>query len=68
MAERRGAKIKYIFETRFHADFESHLIDLAKKTDAPIIYVPTSMKNGFEAIKESAALELTKYVCPSTML
>lgn len=31
MAESRGAKIKYVFETHFHADFVSGHIDLAKK-------------------------------------
>lgn len=50
MAERRGAKIKYIFETHFHADFVSGHVDLAKKTGAPIVYGPTSLKTGFEAI------------------
>jgi len=48
MAERRGAKIKYIFETHFHADFVSGHVDLAAKTGAPIIYGPTSMKTGFD--------------------
>lgn len=50
MANERGAKIKYIFETHFHADFVSGHVDLAKKTGAPIIYGPTSMKTGFEAL------------------
>ena len=40
LAEQRGAKIKYIFETHFHADFISGHIDLSKKTGAPIIYGP----------------------------
>jgi len=50
MAEKRGAKIKYIFETHFHADFVSGHVDLAKKTGAPIVYGPTTMKTGFDAI------------------
>lgn len=50
MAEERGAKIKYIFETHFHADFVSGHVDLSKKTGAPIIYGPTSMKTGFDAL------------------
>lgn len=50
MADKRGAKIKYIFETHFHADFVSGHIDLAKKTGAPIIYGPTKMKTGFDCI------------------
>src|SRR5438105_7405593 len=40
MAEKRNTKIKYIFETHFHADFVSGHIDLAKKTGAKIIYGP----------------------------
>lgn len=40
MAAERKAKIKYIFETHFHADFVSGHIDLAKKTGAQIIYGP----------------------------
>lgn len=50
MAEKRGAKIKYIFETHFHADFVSGHVDLSKKTGAPIIYGPTTMKTGFDSI------------------
>ncbi len=49
MAHARGAKIKYIFETHFHADFVSGHVDLAKKTGAPIIFGPTQMHTGFEA-------------------
>lgn len=49
MAEADGAKIKYIFETHFHADFVSGHIDLAKKTGASIVYGPTAQTN-FEAI------------------
>lgn len=40
MAEKRETKIKYIFETHFHADFVSGHITLAEKTGAPIIYGP----------------------------
>jgi hydroxyacylglutathione hydrolase len=43
-----GAKIKYVFETHFHADFVSGHIDLAQKTGAKIIYGPTTAKTGFE--------------------
>ena len=39
-AEADGSKIKYIFETHFHADFVSGHLDLAKKTGASIIYGP----------------------------
>jgi hydroxyacylglutathione hydrolase len=40
LAEEHGARIKYIFETHFHADFVSGHLDLAKKTGATIIYGP----------------------------
>ena len=42
MAKERGVKIKYIFETHFHADFVSGHLDLAKATGAPIIYGPNT--------------------------
>ncbi|MGB0933143.1 MAG: MBL fold metallo-hydrolase [Lishizhenia sp.] len=44
-ANASGAKIKYIFETHFHADFVSGHIDLAKKTGAKIVYGPTAETN-----------------------
>nr|WP_315252642.1 MBL fold metallo-hydrolase [uncultured Flavobacterium sp.] len=47
--ERDGVKLKYIFETHFHADFVSGHLDLSKETGAPIIYGPTA-KPEFEAI------------------
>ena len=50
LAETRGAKIKYIFETHFHADFVSGHVDLFHKTHAPIVYGPTLMKTGFSCI------------------
>lgn len=37
-----NAKIKYIFETHFHADFVSGHVTLAEKTGAPIIFGPTA--------------------------
>ena len=40
MADEKGVKIKYIFETHFHADFVSGHIELSQKTGAPIIYGP----------------------------
>ncbi|UKN01070.1 MBL fold metallo-hydrolase [Paracrocinitomix mangrovi] len=48
MANERGAKIKYIFETHFHADFVSGHQDLAAKTGATIVYGPTTMETGFD--------------------
>lgn len=41
-AEKNGAKIKYVLETHFHADFVSGHIDLAAKTGATIVYGPTA--------------------------
>lgn len=41
-ASANGAKIKYIFETHFHADFVSGHIDLAKKTGATIVFGPNA--------------------------
>jgi hydroxyacylglutathione hydrolase len=41
-AERDGVRIKYIFETHFHADFVSGHVDLAKATGAKIIYGPNA--------------------------
>lgn len=39
-AQKEGARIKYIFETHFHADFVSGHVDLAAKTGATIVYGP----------------------------
>ncbi len=44
-----NAKIKYIFETHFHADFVSGHLDLAKKTGAQIVYGPTAAPE-FDAV------------------
>lgn len=49
LAANWNGKIKYIFETHFHADFVSGHIDLAKKTGAPIVYGPTA-KTSFDAL------------------
>jgi hydroxyacylglutathione hydrolase len=42
LAKERDSKIKYVFETHFHADFVSGHIDLAKATGAAIVYGPTA--------------------------
>ncbi|MGR3809399.1 MBL fold metallo-hydrolase [Jiulongibacter sp. NS-SX5] len=47
-AKKENAKIKYVFETHFHADFVSGHIDLSQKTGAPIIYGPNAV-TGFDA-------------------
>ncbi|UII81289.1 rhodanese-like domain-containing protein [Flagellimonas sp. CMM7] len=44
-----GAKIKYIFETHFHADFVSGHVTLSKETGAPIIFGPNANPS-FDAI------------------
>jgi glyoxylase-like metal-dependent hydrolase (beta-lactamase superfamily II)/rhodanese-related sulfurtransferase len=41
-AQRDGVKIKYVFETHFHADFVSGHLDLSKKSGAPIVYGPNA--------------------------
>jgi glyoxylase-like metal-dependent hydrolase (beta-lactamase superfamily II)/rhodanese-related sulfurtransferase len=40
LANERKTRIKYIFETHFHADFVSGHLDLAQATGAPIVYGP----------------------------
>ena len=45
IAKQRNAKIKYVFETHFHADFVSGHIDLAKKTGSTIIFGPNAEPN-----------------------
>ena len=37
-----NAKIKYIFETHFHADFVSGHVTLSEKTGAPIVFGPSA--------------------------
>jgi len=39
-SDSENAKIKYVFETHFHADFVSGHVDLAKKTGATIVFGP----------------------------
>ncbi len=46
-AEELGVKIKYIFETHFHADFVSGHIDLAKKSGATIVFGPNEAPIGY---------------------
>ncbi len=40
--QKDGVKLKYIFETHFHADFVSGHVDLAKQTGAAIVYGPNA--------------------------
>ena len=39
-AENDKVKIKYVFETHFHADFVSGHVDLARKTNSTIVFGP----------------------------
>ncbi|WP_445748556.1 MBL fold metallo-hydrolase [Polaribacter sp.] len=48
-AAKDNAKIKYIFETHFHADFVSGHVTLAEKTGAKIVFGPTA-KTNFDAL------------------
>ena len=41
-AEKDNARIKYIFETHFHADFVSGHLELSQKTGATIVYGPNA--------------------------
>ena len=40
--QKDNVKLKYIFETHFHADFVSGHVDLAKQTGAAIVYGPNA--------------------------
>ncbi len=61
LANERNAKIKYIFETHFHADFVSGHIDLSKQTGAPIIYGPNAKpKYEIYSAKDGETLPLGK--------
>jgi len=57
-----AAKIKYVFETHFHADFVSGHLDLAKKTGADIVFGPTAQPN-FEAViaEDNQEFEVGEY-------
>ncbi|MDC6406210.1 MULTISPECIES: MBL fold metallo-hydrolase [Maribacter] len=48
-AKKDNAKIKYVFETHFHADFVSGHLDLQKKANAKIVFGPGA-KPAYEAI------------------
>ncbi len=61
LAHERKAKIKYIFETHFHADFVSGHLDLSKQTGAPIIYGPNAKpKYEIHSAKDGEILTLGK--------
>ncbi len=56
------SKIKYIFETHFHADFVSGHLDLKKKTGANIVFGPTA-NPGYDAIiaEDNQIFEIGEY-------
>lgn len=58
LAKKRGATIKYVFETHFHADFVSGHIDLARKVNAPIVYGPNADTH-YEVINAKDGQEFT---------
>ncbi|OIR05056.1 beta-lactamase hydrolase-like protein [mine drainage metagenome] len=61
LAQERKAKIKYIFETHFHADFVSGHFDLASATGAAIVYGPdTVTKFPVHIAKDSETFSLGK--------
>ena len=59
LAKERGASIKYILETHFHADFVSGHLDLASATGATIIYGPdTKTKFKVHVAKDGEVFKL----------
>ena len=61
LAKKDDAKIKYIIETHFHADFVSGHLDLAKQTGAKIVYGPTAEADfEFELLNDGDILKVGK--------
>ncbi len=61
LTNERKTKIKYIFETHFHADFVSGHIDLGKATGAPIVYGPgTATKFPVHVAKDGEKFSIGK--------
>lgn len=56
--QKNKAKLKYIFETHFHADFVSGHLDLAKQTGATIVYGPNAQTE-FEKYETQDGEELS---------
>lgn len=57
--EKDGVKLKYIFETHFHADFVSGHLDLSKKTGASIVYGPNAAPDfEFISAKDNQIFEI----------
>ncbi|MBK9282960.1 MAG: MBL fold metallo-hydrolase [Sphingobacteriaceae bacterium] len=49
LAKKRNSRIKYVFETHFHADFVSGHLDLSRKTGAVIVFGPNA-KPAYQAL------------------
>ncbi len=61
-AAKSGARIKYVFETHFHADFVSGHIDLAAKTGAKIVFGPNATCGfGCYSAKDGEEFKVGKY-------
>ncbi len=57
--EKDGVKLKYIFETHFHADFVSGHLDLSKQSGAKIVYGPTAKPEfDFTSAKDNEIFEV----------
>lgn len=60
-ANSNNAKIKYVLETHFHADFVSGHLDLSQKTGAPIVYGPNAQPDfDFYSVKDGEILKVGK--------
>ncbi len=58
-AEAEGARIKYVLETHFHADFVSGHLDLSQKTGAAIVFGPNAAPSfPIHAAKDGEILSL----------
>jgi hydroxyacylglutathione hydrolase len=54
LLSRRGATLRYVIETHFHADFVSSHLDLAQLTGAAIVYGPTAQARAGFTLHEAA--------------
>jgi glyoxylase-like metal-dependent hydrolase (beta-lactamase superfamily II) len=64
-AAERGVKIKYVFETHFHADFVSGHIDLAKATGATIVFGPTHPVTHLNLLAIYCSMKIKKNILSS---
>ena len=59
LLKKRNSKLKYIFETHFHADFVSGHVELAEITNAQIVFGPNA-ETGYLSIQ---AHDKQEFVC-----